>query len=139
MPSPEGIMEYGLNPYNYFKDIIKRYQEKKMALSDRDLVFIAWDCADRMSIGETRYFRERTLALRDWPWLVSNVGSEAAGRLERIIYYYVWQKDNEKAVRMKGQKSKSTEPKLRTITRKEMDREIEKILEESKKILIRRK
>ena len=65
-------------------------------------------------------------------------GSEAAGRLERIIYY-VWQKDNEKAVRMKGQKSKSTEPKLRTITRKEMDREIEKILEESKKILTRRK
>ena len=66
-------------------------------------------------------------------------GKRSSGRLERIIYYYVWQKDNEKAVRMKGQKSKSTEPKLRSITRKEMDREIEKILEESKKILTRRK
>jgi hypothetical protein len=88
MPSPEGIMEYGLNPYNYFKDIIKRYQEKKMALSDRDLVFIAWDCADRMSIGETRYFRERTLALRDWPWLVSNVEARQLGDLRELSTMY---------------------------------------------------
>lgn len=136
MLSPDAMKEYALDSYNYLKDTIEYFEQKKLPLSDKNFVLIARDFLRRERLIENPHVRERIIGLRRWPWLRLKIGSEATEKLLRIIYY-LWQKYKEKATeRATEQESEPVRPEIHVMTEEEENREIAKIIRESTELRI---
>jgi len=134
MLSPDLIEEYALESYNYLKQIIVKLKERNIPLTDKSLVIIARDFLKRERLSKKPYTLDRILALRRWPWLRLEIGSETTEKLVKIIYY-LWIKSKERLTRReKKQLLKVEKLEIHVATKEGVDQELEEIIRESQKI-----